>query len=128
MIVGLGIDLFDVSRMERALCEGDAGFPHEIFTPDEISDCQARREPARHFAARFALKEAVAKALSLEDDRATPWREIEVRMGDDGAPSVALFGSLQVLADQRGVDRVIVSVAHAHGLAIAGAILESRHA
>ena len=127
MIVGLGIDIFDVCRMERVLCEGDAGLSHDLFTPDEIADCQARRQPARHFAARFALKEAIVKALSLGDGRGTPWREIEVRIGEDGAPRVTLHGSLERLAAERGIRRVLVSLAHAHGLAIAGAILESQH-
>ncbi len=127
MLIGLGVDVFEVSRMERALHEGDPGFTHDLFTPAEIAYCQRQRDPIPHFAARFVVKEAVFKALSLNDEEPVPWRDVEVRIHESGDVNVALHGRLEQLAAARGVGRVLISITRARGLAMAGAILESRH-
>jgi holo-[acyl-carrier protein] synthase len=128
MILGLGVDAFEVSRMEQALHEGDADFCRGLFTPDEIAYCQRQRHPAEHYAARFALKEAVFKALALPDTSGASWREVELRVSPSGLRSVVLHGAVHDLAARKGVARVLASVSHSHGIAIAGAILESSHA
>jgi holo-[acyl-carrier protein] synthase len=124
MILGLGVDAFEVSRMERALREGDPDFCRGLFTSNEIAYCQRQRHPAEHYAARFALKEAVFKALSLPDTSGASWRDVELRVSPEGAPSVVLHGTVRDLADRKGVIRVVASVSHTRGVAIAGAILE----
>ncbi len=124
MIVGLGIDLFDVARMDREL--RDPGFARSLFTPREISYCQHQRYPARHFAARFAAKEAVVKSLAPQADHGMCWREIEVCLMDGRGPRmVVLHGRMKELAAARGVARVFVSISHSDTLAIAGAVLEA---
>lgn len=128
MILGLGVDAFEVSRMEQALHEGDADFCHGLFTPDEIAYCQRQRHPAEHYAARFALKEAVFKALAVPDTSGASWRDVELRVSGEGGRSVVLHGSIRDFAARKGVARVVASVSHTRGIAIAGAILESSDA
>lgn len=127
MIVGLGVDVFDVSRMERALCHGDPDFGRDLFTPAEIASCTRRRRPAEHYAACFAVKEAVFKALSLEhsDTEGAFWRDVELVDDPHRGESVVLHGHVREVADQRGVHRVLVSVSHNKQLVVAGAVLES---
>ena len=124
MIIGLGVDLFDVARMEKELQGSDFGC--EFFTPQEISYCERQRYPARHFAARFAAKEAVLKALAPDPTLPVCWRDIEVCTGDGPGPrSVSLHGNMKELAVARGVSRVFVSMSHTDTMALAGAVLEA---
>jgi holo-[acyl-carrier protein] synthase len=124
MIVGLGVDLFEVARMEKELrC---SGFSCDVFTPQEISYCERQRYPARHFAARFAAKEAIVKALAPDFARRVCWRDIEVCAGDGPGPrTVSLHGDMKALAAARGVSRVFVSMSHTDTTAMAGAVLEA---
>ena len=124
MVLGLGVDLFDVRRMERELRR--SGFTRDLFTPHEISYCEQQRYPARHFAARFAAKEAVIKALAPDPACSICWRDIEVCAGAGPGPrTIALHGELKSLADTRGVTRIVVSMSHTEALAIAGVIVEA---
>jgi holo-[acyl-carrier protein] synthase len=123
MLLGLGVDLFDVRRMERELRRSD--FSRDLFTPQEISYCERQRYPARHFAARFAAKEAVVKALAPDPAVPICWREIEVCGGPGPGPrTIALHGELKSLADGRGITRIAVSMSHTETLAMAGVIVE----
>jgi holo-[acyl-carrier protein] synthase len=125
MILGLGVDAFEVSRMEQALRKGDPDFPHTLFTHDEIAYCQRQRRPAEHYAARFALKEAVFKALAMDGLPGASWRDIELCVHPGGARSVTLHGAIREVADRSGVGRVLVAIARTRGLALATAVLES---
>ncbi len=125
MIVGLGHDVFEVARMEAELREG--GRPHRasLFTPAEIAYCEAKRYPARHFAARFAAKEAVLKALGADPGRGHAWPEIEVRNEPDGKPRVLLHGGARALARARQVGAIFLSLTHTARLAAATVVLEA---
>ena len=128
MIVGIGHDVFEVSRMETELREGGAPFLAAVFTPAEVAYCGAKRYPARHFAARFAAKEAVLKALGADGDRGRAWAEIEVCNDASGRPHVALHGGVQALAQARRVQAVFLSLSHTATLAAATAVLEATDA
>ncbi|MDH3212570.1 MAG: holo-ACP synthase [Myxococcales bacterium] len=77
MIVGSGIDVVEIARIERALERAGGRFARRVFTPQEIAACDARRRPALHFALRFAAKEAVMKALGTGWSRGVRWVDIE---------------------------------------------------
>lgn len=125
MVVGLGVDVFEVSRMERALRNGDPDFARQLFTPGEIAYGERQSDPTRLFSEWFALKEAILKALSAPDEPALSWRDVELRAGPDGVLSVTLHGPVEALACARGVRRVHLSVSHAHGVALARVMLEA---
>jgi holo-[acyl-carrier protein] synthase len=111
---GVGIDLLDVERFERAL-ERRPRLAERVFTDAERQYAQARARPAMHLAARFCAKEAVAKALGL-----TAWsfRDVEV-VATKGAPQVRLSGSAARRADELGVS---ASVSLTHTDTVAGAV------
>ena len=116
-MAGLGIDLLEVERLERAL-ERRPALAARLFTAQECEFAESRLRPATTLAARFCVKEAVAKALELE---AWSWHDIEV-LGGGGPPRVRLAGAAAVRAEQLGVE-VEVSLTHTRGMAGAVAVL-----
>jgi holo-[acyl-carrier protein] synthase len=105
-VSGIGIDLLDVQRLERAL-ERTPRLAERLFTDAERDYAAARARPAQHLAARFCAKEAVAKALGL-----TGWsfRDVEV-LTTGGAPGVRLAGAAAARAGELGVE-VRLSLTH----------------
>ena len=116
-MTGIGLDLLDIERLERAL-ERRPGLAQRLFTPAELTYAAARPRPGRHLAARFCAKEAVAKALGL-----TGWefRDVEV-VATDGAPRVRLSGAAGRRAAELGVTAE-VSLTHTDTVAGAAAVL-----
>jgi holo-[acyl-carrier protein] synthase len=114
--VGVGIDLLEVARMERALARRPR-LAQRLFTPDELAYAEGKGRPGQHLAARFCCKEAVAKALALE-----VWdpHDVEV-VPTASAPEVRLTGHAARAAQALGV-RVEVSLTHSKGMAGAMAV------
>jgi holo-[acyl-carrier protein] synthase len=124
-IGGVGLDVVEIGRVRRLLSRQGARALDRLFTPAERQYCDARAEPARHYAARVAAKEAVFKALSGSGDaRAIGWREIEVVPDGDGRPEIALHSRAALRARVLGVARVRISLTHTEGVAAAIAVLE----
>jgi len=127
-ILGLGIDIVDVARMQVALA-GPRGqrLRERVFTALERAECD--RQPklrAERYAARFAAKEAVLKALGRCTRWGFAWPEIEVtRDASSGAPVVALHGRVAKTAHVLGAERVLVSLSHEATVAVAQAVAES---
>jgi holo-[acyl-carrier protein] synthase len=115
---GIGIDLLEIDRLERALARRPR-LAERLFTDAERAYAAARGRPGQHLAARFCAKEAVAKALALE---AWSFREVEV-LGGDGPPEVRLHGAVAARAQALGV-RVNVSLTHTRRDAAAVAIVD----
>jgi holo-[acyl-carrier protein] synthase len=126
MIVGVGHDVFEVARMEAELRREGPPFRDSLFTAAEVAYCEAKRYPARHFAARFAAKEAVFKALGEDPARGPRWREVEICNETTGKPRVVLRGDTRNLARGRHIDAVLLSMSHTAELAAATVVLESR--
>jgi len=116
MVVGLGIDLVSVERIERALAKHNR-FRDKLFTRAEQAYCESQKRPALHYAARFAAKEAGIKALG----RAVPFREIEVTRSQVGKPGLRFHGKAAQLA---GTASSQVSLSHTEEYACAVLILE----
>ncbi len=129
MVIGVGIDLVEIARAERMLTRKGEQPLVRLLTPGERQYVEAREHPARHFAARFAAKEAVYKALqALPDTRGVGWREIEVLRAESGKPSVTLSGSAAAAADANGPLVIHLSLTHTHISAAAVAVIERRGA
>lgn len=123
MIVGVGVDIIEVERIAAALAHPKTGerFRRRIFTPGENTYCQPRRHAAQSYAARFAAKEAVMKALG----DAYGWQEIEVIRHASGAPSIRVHGRAAARAAELGIRTFHLSLSHLTHQAIAYVIAES---
>jgi holo-[acyl-carrier protein] synthase len=122
-VVGLGMDVCSVDRM-RKLLAGPRGerFVQRVFTEAEQSLCRGRADAASAYAARFAAKEALMKALGAP--AGLRWRDIEVTRTSNGAPGLALAGVAQAALEERGA-RTLLALTHDAGIAAATVVLES---
>lgn len=125
MIVAIGTDAIEVERVQRAVDHPQWGerFRRRVFTSAEIAYCTRRRRGAESFAARFAAKEAVMKALGTGYDKGVSWRDIEV-VRESGAPRLALHGGAAAHAAALGITRWHLSLTHTMGQALAYVIAE----
>jgi holo-[acyl-carrier protein] synthase len=120
-VIGIGTDLCQIDRMRRAL-ERTPGLRARVFTEAERAYCDRRRDPTERYAARFAAKEAVMKAMGVGIG-ACKLSEIEVDRADSGEPSVRLHGGAARLAEERGISTWKLTLTHtdltAHAIAVA---------
>ena len=124
MIVGVGMDLVQVSRVDALLERKGERALARLFTPAEAARCRGGRSPRESFAARFAAKEAVFKALGTGWGRGGSWTEVEVVSAPSGAPSIRLHGAAAAAAGAAGVTRVHLSLTHTGDVAAACVVLE----
>lgn len=124
MILGTGIDLCEVARVRAKVQAPAQEFVSAVFLPGEIDYCRSKRHPAEHFAARFAAKEAVVKALADSRGQGSFWQDIEIRNEQDGRPVVRLHGRAHEMADRLKVRRIFLSMTHTRELAAATVVLE----
>jgi holo-[acyl-carrier protein] synthase len=118
-ILGLGVDICEIARMERALAR-HLTMRERVFTPEEIAYCDGKARPAESFAGRFAAREAVIKALGGYGGRG--WQDISVTRHPSGAPQILLSGNAKRRADLLGVDRVLITFTHEKTNAVAFAV------
>jgi holo-[acyl-carrier protein] synthase len=126
-IIGTGIDVIEVARIERALNNPVTGqrFRNRVFTPGEISYCESRGKGRyQSYAARFAAKEAAMKAMGTGWNRNVGWSEIEVVRERGKAPTIALHGKSAAFAERKSITRFHLSITHTADQAIAHAIAE----
>jgi holo-[acyl-carrier protein] synthase len=125
MLVGTGIDLAEVPRIQKSIARFGNRFLDRIFTPREKAYCLRKRNTAESFAARFAAKEAAAKALGTGISYGVNWLEIEVTREPSGRPGLAFHGRAAQIAERLGVTNAALSLTHTEILAMASVSLES---
>lgn len=124
MVLGLGTDLIETRRVEESIARFGERFLERIFTAGEIAYCKRKKNAAESFAARFAAKEAGAKALGTGISRGVTWKEFEVKREASGRPSLHLVGRAAELAEAMGVKRIQLSLTHSRELALAVVVVE----
>lgn len=124
MLVGTGIDVVEIERIAHSIERYGARFLERIFTAAEIAYCNRRKNCAESFAARFAAKEAAAKALGTGIQHGVTWTELEVRRAPGQRPALHLSGRALQIAEKLGVKRVSLSITHGKSVAIATVMLE----
>jgi holo-[acyl-carrier protein] synthase len=125
MILGVGIDIIEVARVQASYEKFGERFLGRILLPDEVSYCLTHKTPGPFFAARFAAKEAVSKAFGTGIGAQLGWRDVEVRRKESGEPYVVLHGKGEKLLKERNARAVLISLSHTENYATAVAVLES---
>lgn len=124
MIVGSGIDLTEIGRIQKSVERYGQRFLDRVFTAAEQAYCKRKRNAAESLAARFAAKEAGAKALGTGISYGVTWREIEVVREPSGRPSLQFHGRAAAIAARLGATHAALSLTHTDALAMASVILE----
>jgi holo-[acyl-carrier protein] synthase len=124
MIVGSGVDVIEIARIEEVLARYGDRFCQRIYLPGEILYCRSKRNGAESFAARFAAKEAAAKALGTGIHFGVSWRDIEVVRATSGRPTLVFHGRAAAIAQKLGVRNAAISLTHSRTEALAQVVLE----
>jgi holo-[acyl-carrier protein] synthase len=124
VIVGMGIDITEVSRMREAIERRGRSMVKRLFTPAEIAYCESHRDPYERYAARFAAKEAGMKALGTGWRRGVRWVDLEVVRLPSGKPTLALHGVAHEIAAGLGVVNISLTLTHSGNTALAQVIFE----
>ena len=120
--MGIGIDITEVSRI-KSLAEQHEQFLTRVYTEREISYCNKKKNKYQHFAARFAAKESVLKALGVGWSQEIKWTDIEVVNEPSGKPRINTYGTVKRLMEQKEVKEILISLSHTSHHAIASAQL-----
>lgn len=121
-VFGIGIDVVEVERIASAIQRHGEPFLAKIFTPAERTYCESRKIPAMHYAARFAAKEAVSKALGTGIGKNAGLHDLEIVHDPLGAPRIQLGGAAETFARENGITEIQISLTHAREYAAANAI------
>ena len=122
-VLGVGTDLIEVERVRSSLEQHGDRFLEKVFTPVEREYCQGMADPAPHLAARFAAKEAIAKAFRTGIGGEFGWRDAGIENGPAGDPVVLLSDKGSALLAERGGREILVSLSHVSAMAIAMAVI-----
>jgi holo-[acyl-carrier protein] synthase len=125
MIVGLGLDIAEIDRIEAAIKRHGAPFLERIYTAGEVAYCEKHKGKYERYAARFAAKEAAMKALGTGWSSGVRWRDIEVVRAPSGKPSLKLEGKALDVATHLGVRNIALTITHSGNLALAEVIFEN---
>jgi holo-[acyl-carrier protein] synthase len=121
MVRGIGVDIIEIARIRRSVEALGDRFLEKVFTPQEIAYCRAKHDSQQHFAARFAAKEAVSKALSTGWAGEFRWKDVEVINDASGQPHVTLHSKLR---DTLASSSIFVSISHSETHVVAVALIE----
>ena len=116
MIIGTGIDIIEIERIDRAIKRWGEDFLKHIFNKEEIDYANSRKFPTQHYAARFAAKEAVYKAFG--DNKTLGWKDMTILNDENGKPYCRL-------KDDNFKNKILISLSHTKIYAVANAIITS---
>ena len=121
-IIGIGTDITECLRIARMIERHGELFIHRVYTAEEIGYCQSRKQATQHFSGRWAAKEAVLKALGTGWIRGISWRDVEVLNEPGGRPLVLLRDGARKVAQDLGIQKILVSISHCRTHATAYAV------
>lgn len=121
-LFGIGIDVVEVERIASSIDEFGDKFTHRIFTEGERAYCESQKRPYLHYAARFAVKEAVAKAFGTGIGKELSWLDIEVVRAASGEPGIVLSGAGKTFSEKHNITVIKISLTHAKHYAAANAV------
>src|SRR3984885_5838830 len=124
MVIGMGTDLIETRRVQESIDRFGERFLERIFTAGEIAYCMRKKNAAESFAARFAAKEAGAKALGTGISRGVSWKEFEVKREPGQRPELHLSGRAAEIARELGVSRMSLSLTHSREMSMAVVVAE----
>ena len=125
-VLGIGVDIVETARIESSLERFGERFLRRVFTQGERDYCSAMAFPARHYAARFAAKEAVSKAFGTGIGKQVGWRDVEVKRKETGEPFILLHGTAAELGESLHLVQALISLSHSDHYSVANAILIAR--
>jgi holo-[acyl-carrier protein] synthase len=125
LIIGMGVDIAEVGRIQRAIERHGEVFLKRVYTATEREYCEQFRNKYERYAGRFAAKEATMKALGTGWRRGVRWVDLEVSRESSGRPTMSLSGQAKRIAHQLGVKRILLSITHTEYQALAQVIFES---
>lgn len=120
-LAGVGVDMLEIARMEKVLTRRPS-FAQRVFTKSERAYCDRMARPAQHYAARFAAREAVLKALGTGFSRGIGFADVSVARNEAGRPEIVLSGRAYEIAQEQGVREVAISLSYTHDVAVASAV------
>ena len=120
-LAGVGVDMVEIARMEKVLARRP-NFAKRVFTKAERAYCDRMARPAQHYAARFAAREAVLKALGTGFSQGIGFADVSVSRNEAGRPEAILSGRAYEVAAEQGVREVALSLSYTHDVAVASAV------
>ncbi len=124
MILGMGTDIVENDRIRAVFEKHGERFLHRIFSDEEIQYSLSHEDPVPYLSARFAVKEALVKALSLPGGSGLNWKDVEVSGKIFGKKQLVLHGRAKEIADEKGANRFHISLSHSRNMSLAVVILE----
>ena len=122
-LFGIGIDVVEVERIASSIDEFGNKFTERVFTESERAYCESQKRPYLHYAGRFAVKEAVAKAFGTGIGKDVGWLDMQVVRAESGEPSIQLSGVAKNFAEQNQIEVIKISLTHAKHYAAANAVV-----
>lgn len=121
MVLGLGIDIIEIERIKKSIEKYGERFLNKVFTSEEIRYCNSKFNKYQHYAARFAAKEAVYKALASGWKEGLRWKDIEIQNDVSGMPSINSTGKLQAFLSDN--TQLRISISHSENYVTSVAII-----
>lgn len=122
MIYGIGVDIIEIERIKKSLKRFPDQFEEKVFTQNEIDYCRSKADPSKHFAGRFAVKEAVMKSLGRGMGHSIDWKDMEVLNKESGQPVLRIQGRGKDLFDSLRLKEILISISHSKSHAVGQAI------